>query len=187
MANSNSPFGFSPVRHKTGGPLHTTPYTIASAYGTAIGMGDPVQLTGTGKEIALSEATNVDNLGVFAGVEYTNSAGQRIWSEYWPASTTATNIIAYVYDDPFIVYEAQMDTCAAANIGTVCDWVIGAPTAAHPKSQTYLTAGSATTGGSVRVLGLVARPDNAYGSYAKVEVMLAEHILLTGTNSAGGV
>lgn len=187
MANANAPSGFTPIRHKTGGQLAPTPYSIATGYATAIGMGDPVQLTGTGKNIELSESGNVDNLGVFAGVEYTDSDGQRQWSERWVAGTAATDIVVYVYDDPFVVYEAQMDTCAAANIGTVCDWTIGAPTAAHPRSATYLVAGSATTGGSVRVLGLIDRPDNAYGAYAKVECMLAEHILLTGAASAGGV
>lgn len=187
MANVNAPSGFTPVRHKTGGPLHLTPYSIATGYNTAIGLGDPVQLTGTGRNIELSEATNEDNIGVFAGVEYTNSDGQRVWSERWVAGTAGTNIIASVYDDPFIVYEAQMDTCAEANIGTLSDWVIGAPTAAHPRSQTYLTAGSATTGRSMRILGLVERPDNAYGAYARVYCMFAEHVLLTGTSGAGGV
>lgn len=187
MANANSPNGFTPIRHKTGGQLSTNPYSIASAYNTDIGAGDPVQLTGTGKNIALSEATNEDNIGVFAGCEYTDASGQRQWSERWPANTVATNIIAYVYDDPFIVYEAQMDTCAEANIGTLSDWTIAAPTAAHPKSQSYLVAGSATTGASMRIMGLVDRPDNAYGAYAKVECMFAEHVLLTGTSGAGGV
>jgi hypothetical protein len=188
MANANAPCGFIPIRDKTGGTtFEISPYSIASGYNTAIGMGDPVQLTGTGKNIELSEATNVDNIGIFAGVQYNNAQGNPVWVEQWAAGTTGTDIIAFVYDSPLLVYEAQMDTCAEANIGTVCDWVIGAPTAAHPRSQTYLTAGSATTGGSVRILGLINRPDNAYGAYAKVECMLAEHVLLTGTNSAGGV
>jgi hypothetical protein len=187
MANANAPSGFTPIRHRTGGNTSTNPYSIASGYATAIGLGDPVQMTGTGKNIELAEAGNVDNIGVFAGCQYNDANGEPKWVEQWTAGTVATDVIAYVYDDPFMTYEAQMDTCAAANIGTLADWVIGAPTAAHPRSSTYLTAGADTSGKGMRILGLINRPDNEYGAYAKVEVQFAEHVLLTGAAGAGGV
>lgn len=185
MANTNSPFGFIPRRHK--GINELSPYPIASGYATTIGFGDPVQFVGDGT-IAQAEAGNVDNIGIFQGCEYTNSEGQRVWSEHWPASTTATNIIAYVDDDPFVVFEAQVTTYAATLQGSHVDWVIGAPDTGKGRSKTYLDAGTtATSGKGVRVLGLSPSPDNATGAYAKVLCMFAEHAFLTGTNSAGGV
>ena len=187
MANTNAPFGFRLIRKHGGGNDEMNPYRIASGYATAIGMGDPVQLVGDGT-IALAEAGNVDNIGIFMGVEYTNSDGQRVWSEKWPASTTATDIIASVIDDPMQKFQAQITTYSDALHGTLVDWVIGAPDSGKGTSKTYLDAGTAaTTGKSIRVLGLVDEPSNESGAYARVVCMFAEHVFLTGAAGAGGV
>lgn len=187
MANTNAPFGLRPIRKHGGGNLELSPYKIASGYATTIGMGDPVQAVGDGT-IALAEAGNVDNIGVFMGVEYTNSEGQRVWSEKWPAGTTATNIIASVIDDPMQAFEAQITTYSDALHMTLVDWVIGAPDSGKGQSKTYLDAGtSATSGKSMRVLGLVESPDNEAGAYARVVCVFAEHVFLTGAAGAGGV
>jgi hypothetical protein len=161
------------------------PYSIASTYNTDIGLGDPVELTGTGTNIGLAAAGNVDNLGVFAGCEYTNSDGQKVWKPNWVAGTTATNVVAYVWDDPSMVFRTQIDTIAEADVGLLVDWVIGAP-GATGRSTTYAaTASKATTGASLRIKRLV--PGESYGAYAKIEVCFAEHIHLTGAAGAGGV
>ncbi|MFZ2100354.1 MAG: hypothetical protein WAU86_07305 [Oricola sp.] len=190
MANADNAIGFVPIKHKTGGEIRLTEYSIASAYNTALGKGDPVQLTGTGTNIAKAEATNVDNIGVFAGCRYIDTLGNPVYSEYWPASTAtkgSVDAVALVWDDPLIVFRAQMDTCASANIGTLSDWDSGTPSSTTRLSGAELVAGSATTGASMRILGLSDIPDNAYGTYAKVDVMFAEHVLLTGAAGAGGV
>lgn len=188
MANKDGKFGLRPVRKLSGGNICTSNYDIATAYATAIYTGDVVELTGTGLNIQKAAATNEDNLGVFAGCRYVTAAGKPTWSPYWPGvSDGKTDIVAFVYVDPMIVYEVQFDTLAAANIGTVCDYNVGTGSASTGLSGLYAVAGSATTGGTLRVLRLVDRPDNAYGSYAKGEVTLAESIFLTATDSAGGV
>ena len=47
MANTNSPFGLRPLRNLDSTVLTLTAYTIAAAYSTPIGQGDPVQMSGT--------------------------------------------------------------------------------------------------------------------------------------------
>ena len=164
-------------------------YSIATGYTSNIFTGDPVQMTGTGKNIALAEAGNVDNLGVFAGCRYVNAAGEQIFAKYWAASTTATDIVALVYDDPNIEYEIQADTIAEASVGQLVDWDAGTGSTTTGMSGTYadLTSGTATSGKSLRIMGLVNRPDNAYGQYAKIRVTFAEHALKGVILGVGGI
>ena len=50
-----------------------------------------------------------------------------------------------------------------------------------------LTTGTGTTGTNLRIMGLVNRPDNAYGAYAKIRVMFAEHVLGRVVSGVGGI
>ena len=189
MANSNASRGLRPVRHVGGGKIRLSDhYSIASAYGTAIYQGDPVQMTGTAKNIELSAATNVDNIGVFWGVSYVDASGNQVFSKYWPASTTATDIKAYVYDDPNIEFEVQADTATSGVVGRLIDWAAGTGSATTGQSGAYANSTTtATTGAALRIMGLVERPDNAYGQYAKIRVMFAEHVLGRVIAGVGGI
>lgn len=187
MANTNSPFGFRARRHMTGGMIRLSEYSIASAYSSNIFLGDPVEMTGTGKNIQLAAAANVDSIGVFAGCRYVDSQGNQKFSKYWPASTTATDIVAMVYDDPNIVFEMQVDTIAAADVGLLVDWNAGSGSTITGVSGAYADISSAAaTDKSLRILGLVPRVDNAYGAYAKIEVVFAEHALKGVVAGVGG-
>jgi len=188
MANVNSPFGLRAVRHQSGGVIRLTEYTIASAYNTDIFYGDIVEMTGTGKNISKAAAANADNLGVFAGCRYVNAQGEQKFSKYWPASTTATEIVAFVYDDPYIVFETQVSTLAEADVGTLMDWAVGTGSATTGASGLYADEGTkATTDKSLRVLSLVPRVDNAYGAYAKAYVVFAEHVMKGVVAGVGGI
>lgn len=189
MANTNAPHGLRAVKHMTGGVVRTNEYTIASAYNTNIFYGDQVEMTGTGKNVALAAATNVDNIGMFAGCRYVNAAGEQKFSKYWPADTVATEIVALVYDDPNIVFEAQCDTLAAADIGTLVDWNAGTGSTSTGMSGGYMDvgAGTATTDQTYRLIELKPSPDNAYGAYAKAYVVFAEHVLKGVVAGVGGI
>lgn len=188
MANTNAPLGLRPIRHMTGGSIRANEYSIASAYASNIFYGHPVEMTGTGKNIQIAAAANADNIGVFAGCRYVDSSGDQQFSRYWPASTTATEIVALVYDDPDIVFETQCDTLAEADIGNQMDWNAGTGSTSTGNSGAYADESTkATTGKSLRILGLVPRPDNAYGAYAKAEVVFAEHALKGVVAGVGGV
>ena len=190
MANTNAPLGLRPVRHVSGGAVRISDkYSIATGYTSDIFTGDPVQMTGTGKNIELAEAGNVDNIGVFVGCRYVNAAGEQIFSKYWPNTTTATDIVALVVDDPNVEFEIQADTIAEASVGQLVDWAAGTGSATTGMSGAYadLTTGTATTGKALRIMGLVDRPDNAYGAYAKIRVMYAEHVLGRVVAGVGGI
>jgi len=190
MANTNAAVGFVPVRHLTGGEIRLANLSIASGYNAALGKGDPVELTGTSDNIQYAAAENVNNIGVFAGCFYVDSRGIPVFSEYWPANTVTKNAapaVALVWRDPMIVFRCQCDTLAAADIGALADWATATPTAATRLSATQLVASvNAGTNKSIRILKLSDIPDNAYGAYAKADVVFAEHALLTGANGAGG-
>jgi len=188
MANKNAPRGFLPMRHNSGGEIRTNEYAIAADYNVKIHKGDPVILTGTGKNIAIAGAGVEETLGVFAGCSYIDSTGRHQFSPYWPGVITNTNIVAYVYDDPNIVFEVQVDTCAEGDIGNQMDLAEGAGSDATGQSGAYLDESTkGTTGASFLVLGLVNREGNAYGAYAKVEAIWAENTIKGVVSGVGGV
>jgi hypothetical protein len=189
MANTNAPFGMRPIRHLSGGQIRTSEYSIASEYSTSIYTGDVVELTGTGRNVSKAAAANMDNIGVFAGCRYVNSKGEQVFSQYWPASTAATDIVAFVYDDPDLVFEVQADGAVADEMQLLANWNVGTGSTTTGQSGLYavVSGTSSTTGKSLRVMGLIDRPGNAYGSYAKIEVMFATHVLGRVVSGVGGV
>jgi hypothetical protein len=189
VSNVNAPRGFKPVRHLTGGQIRLSEYSIASTYGYNIGRGHPVELTGTGTNIQLSAAQNPNTIGVFAGCRYVDAAGKQHFSNMWPASMTATNIVALVWDDPNIVYEVQGDSVAEGDIGTLVDLNAGTTDTVNGLSGAYAVVSGATgtTDKTLQILRLVNRPDNAYGAYAKIEVIFQEQALRGVVAGVGGV
>jgi hypothetical protein len=173
MPNTNAPFGFRPVDPNT----RLNAYTIASAYGTAINIGDPVKFTGTGTgalagiQVAVGGDTVV---GVLAGVDYTDSTGRPRYGLAWPASTVATNIIAYVYDDPNAEFVIQCDGAfAVTDYANKADFLAGTGTLSM--SGYVLPSTNIGTGDNLRIRRLFNSPYNEVGTYAQVVVAFAEH------------
>ncbi|MHC5112438.1 MAG: hypothetical protein ACYTHJ_21475, partial [Planctomycetota bacterium] len=90
-------------------------YRIGSGYGTAIAIGDIVQLVDTSdvvtieKQSGTGDDTNaIDMVGIFMGCEYTDpNSNQLVHSTLWPASLAASDAVAYVCDDPNVLFEIQ--------------------------------------------------------------------------------
>jgi len=188
MANSNSPFGLRPYRHLAGGQVRSNEYSIASGYNKSLFSGDVVEMSGTGKNVQQAIAGNVDNIGVFAGCRYVNELGEQKFSQYWPANTVATEVVAYVYDDPNIVFQAQCNTLAEADVGQLVDWAVapGVPALGQSASVVDVITGTAAVGMALRIIELKPEVTNAYGVNAKALVIFAEHALKTGAVGAGG-
>ena len=187
MANTDAPRGFWPLRHLSGGSMaRTSPYTIASTYGTNIFRGDVVKLVaGGGIELA---AAGDRFLGVFDGVQYTASDGSMKYAKYWPASTTATNITAAVYDDPQMLFGVQSaGSTVAADVGTLGDHVAGTGSTTTGISAHELNGTTSTADAGWRVLGKVEAPDNAYGTNVNLIVQAYEHELTAADHSTPGV
>ena len=184
MSATNAPFGLRPAFFPTGlERAQALTNGIASGYASNILKNQPVQYgttanSGTLGTIIAAAATGAI-AGAFDGVEWTDTTGRRRVSNYWPASTAGTNIVAYFYNDLNIVYEIQTDaTIAQTSIGNEYNF-------------SNITAGSSTTGLSaatlgvstaagagnqaqLRVVDIAPYPDNNWGdSYVIVRVQIA--------------
>ena len=110
MANKDAAFGLKPVRMVGGAPYTggQSRYRIAANYDTNIFQGDMVaQVTGGG--IALhADGGTIPIVGVFNGVQYTDpTTKEQVYKNYYPADTNASDLIAFVIDDPMVVFEIQ--------------------------------------------------------------------------------
>jgi hypothetical protein len=175
MANNNAAYGFVPVD-----PLpQVTTYTIASGYGTAINTGDPVALTGTGSGQYAGLAIGVsgsDVVGIFCGVEYTDSNGITQFQKSWPASTVATNIRAMVYDDPDTKFKVQANgSVAVTDYGRVANFATG--TGTQGLSGYTVDASSFGSGTDFQVTGAYTAIGNSVGTYEQLVGYLAKHTL----------
>ena len=190
MSNNNAPYGLRPSRKLGGGCVANGGYEIASGQVGAMFQGDVVQMTGTGKGIEIAAAGVTNAIGVFAGCNFIDAEGRVTFKPYWPSGQTLeanTKCEALVYDDPGIIFRAQADTVAAADVGALADWVAGTGNPKTGRSGTQVEASAtATTGKSLRIYGLLPEVGNEYGAYAEVEVMFAEHALTGVVSGVGG-
>lgn len=170
MANIDAAVGFK--AYQLAGQPETNEYTIASEYDTDINSGDPVALTGTGRNVALAAAGTLTTCMVFRGCKWVDQQGNQHFSSRWPADTVGTDITCLVSDQPNRIYEIQADTLAEGDVGALADWNIGTPNTASGISGAYLdiAATTATTGKALRILGKVERVGNDYGAFCKARV-----------------
>lgn len=177
MATTASPYGLKPVNLIGGLPYagSTRLIKIASAYGTNIFYGDIVSILAAGT-IAKVTATGADGttnafpagvIGVFVGCTYTDpNLKYKVFRQYWPASTVATDAYAYVVDDPNVVFKAQADdTMAQATLGSNVCVVQGSGSTVTGNSAVALDASSAATDTFLpfRIVGFVDAPGSAVG------------------------
>lgn len=177
MANTDNPNGLRPVRHYLGAEVQTRPYRIASGLAANIGLNDPVKSTGTTKRVTVATAGDTIR-GVFAGVQYTDTNGNVIFSKNWVSGTAtkdSAEAVALVYDDPWILYEAQTDGAfAETNIGLNADLVFGTPvngvSIVEVDNTTYTTAAA-----QVKIVDYVRDGINEATTNAKLLVLINEH------------
>lgn len=180
MSATSAPFGMRPAFHPSGlDRAQALADGIVSGYATTIYKGQPVKIDVTTGQIVVAAAGDAF-VGCFAGVEFTDTTGRRRVSNFWPASTAATEIVAYFYSDPAIVYEIQTNgTIPQTSIGQEYD--LASTTAGGSTtglSQCMLSNSAAGANGSaqMRVINIAPYPDNAWGdAYVIVRAQIAEH------------
>lgn len=181
MSATNAPFGMRPAYTPTGNS-RPSQYPIASGYAANLFKGTPVLLVTAGT-IQVATVTN-DFLGIFDGVEYTDSTGKPCLSNYWPTGTVAADAMAWVYgaDDPDLVYDIQADGAVAATaVGAQADFTtaaIGTGSTSTGLSAATLNATVEAGGaqGQLRIIGLSPFADNAWGdAYTMLRVQIAQH------------
>ena len=176
MANKAAAFGFRPVRHLTGGLIRRNEYKIAANYGTAIYHGQCV-IAVTAGGIEAAAAGNVV-LGVFGGCFYTDpTTSKPTFSNHYPASTNASDIVAQVYDDPRIVFEVQHDGTgtAAMNFGGF-DFVGKSGSTLSGRSTGELDTTTVTTSGQFKQIGISKDPNNSDTSSANCNAYVIPNV-----------
>ena len=179
----SGPYGFQPI-NLIGGQVFagsTRLIPIAQNSGTSIFYGDVVRLnTGGTLSKVSTTATATDAVGIFLGCQFTNpTTKQLLQQQYYPASTNATDIQAFVLDDPDALFKVAVTAAGASTISGVTQAAIG------QNSALILTAGSTTTGDSLasisattgsgsalpmRIVAGIPETVNASGSFTEVIV-----------------
>ena len=209
MSTTYQPFGLKPAYHPSGLDRATqfvgtnsfqaaTDNTYNAPYGLTSGQAfyqyQPVGINSSGQLVpAATLAATSRMFGVFDGVEFTDSQGRRSVAK-WASKTTldaSTQIIFWVFSDPALVYEAQVNgsvlTTAigqeynfdATNNPTV-GYSIGNGGAGFSQAALAASPVSAGAQGQVKVVGLgreaafPAGQTNAWAdAYTIVQVQIA--------------
>ena len=199
MANIDAAFGLRPIGKVGSGVqnMGTTMYTIEDNYGTAIFKGDHVLQSGG--YVIKGTASGATILGVFNGCFYIDPTSKKpTYSNYYPGSINvtsagsisgSTNIDAYIYDDPYMLFEAQCDgTIAKTDIGKNTDTVLTAGSTVNGlyKNEIDDSTEATTAGLQVKIIGITKDPENDDASSANANwyVMFNEHVKL-GTGITG--
>lgn len=211
MANTNAPFGLTPVKHLDGSPWNgmvnlylidsgdTAAYYIGDAVKSASGVagdtltGAPaVTLYGTRNAASTSGAMR----GVIVGIgSAPGTPGGAFPQAFNPADLSQTFIpvtktqdyYVWVADDPSTVFEAQVDSLASAPYNqNVPLFVANAPTAPKFASDSYAqgSAVNTTQAFPLKLLGAPWREGNdlsGAATYAKVYVKINQHELANNT------
>ena len=178
MANQVEKFGFRPVRKLDGSPFINAQnrYRIASNYGTAIFQGDLVVPVADGT-IARHVAANTSAVvGVFNGCFYTDPTTQKpTWKNYYPGSVVASDITAFVLDDPDIV--GKMDCDGAFAVADIFkDFnvtnVSGNTQSGISEVQLDFSASGVTIAFMLQAIDISQNPDNSEAGAANVNVLV---------------
>ena len=198
MSSTSAPFGFRASFHNSG-QIRPKAYSIASGYAANIFSGDPVKLTDNGViQLGTSDGTRsgtVDGvalLGIFAGCQYNDASGKPTISPFWPTGVTATDVVAWVYDDPETLFDVQYTNPGTAGtdsvqsaVGEECDWTVASPGGSTRTglSNTQLTAIQATSG-QFQITGFGYEiNDSLTDAYVVVTVRINEHHYKAAVNS----
>jgi hypothetical protein len=200
MASTAAPYGLKPVNLIGGQPYagSTRQIKIASGYDTNIFNGSVVSIVTAGTlEIVTTVGSNssvfpAGTVGVFVGCSYTDpNSKQKVFAQYWPADTVASDAVGYVVDDPDVVFQVQADaSIAQAGLGA------NAPLAAVQSTSTgstvtgnstsALDATVATTTQAFRIVDFVDSPNSSVGD-AFTDVLVKFNIAQHSYTNATGI
>ena len=148
------------------------------------------QVTGGGIERVAASST-VPVVGVFNGCSYTDpSSGEQVFSNHYPGSIAADDIIAFVIDDRNVVFEVQADAAfPVADLFGNFD-IVDNSTTGDVKSGTSNLELDVTTGATTNTLPLKAidisqDPDNDDVSSANTNVLCVIQNHIMGEGSGG--
>ena len=192
MASTATPMGARPVGSLVSAAYNAkiTHYKINNAYGTDIFYGDFVKWADNNPNTTIQKDTGTSSMtpiGVFLGCSYTDpSTGQTTFNQYYPASTAADDIMAYVASDPFLVMQMQSDEALTQDdLGKNVAVVQTGGSTAIGTSKNAIDGSTAATTNTLplKIIDFVEGPDSAIGD-AKTDVLVmfnVGHQLLNAT------
>ena len=170
MATSAAPTGAEPVGTLSASGSFTGKVRhikIASGYGTAIFYGDFVKLVSSGTVEKDTGTTSLTPVGVFMGCSYTDpSTNQKSFNQQFPASTAASDIMAYVLDDPSVLMRMQGDaTLAQTTLGNNVAVVQTAGSTSIGRSKNAVDSSTVATTNTLplRIIDFVDGPTSTVG------------------------
>jgi hypothetical protein len=170
MATTATPMGAEPTDTLSASGSFTGKVRhikVASGYGTAIFYGDFVKLVNTGTVEKDTGTTTATPVGVFVGCAFTSpSTGELTFSQYFPASTVASDIVAYVVDDPNVLMRMQSDEAIAqTGLGNNAAVVQTAGSTSIGRSKNAVDGSSIATTNTLplRIIDFVDGPTSAVG------------------------
>lgn len=172
MAATAAPYGLRPINLIGGQPYSgsTRMFKIASGYAANIFYGQAVKLNGTSGTVEADTSTTAlpaaGTLGVFVGCTYTDpNLKYKVFKQYWPTGTVASDAEAYVVDDPDVVMQAQAGAAITqAQLGENIGFGTSAGSTSTGNSTTPLATTSAATATlPLRIVGFVDGPDSVAG------------------------
>lgn len=192
MANQDAPFGLRPIGRIGGTQFNggQNRYRIAANYGTSIFQGDMVaQVTGGTVEIHADGGT-VPIVGVFNGCEYTDpTTGKVTFSPYYPASTNASDIIAFIIDDPMVIFEIQCNAAfPVADLLGNFDIVYtssGSTTTGISGAELNVSDGATTANLALKCIDISEDPENSDVSSDATNVLVVIQNHLFGAKQVG--
>ena len=198
MAYADQPYGFTPVRHKSGAPYSgaARPYWVDAADSTAdFFIGDPMILDGTANNVALSIPGPGDfAIGMLPGVTRVtagNGAGNRVTGVITQVGADTRDSLVYraddtvrvvwLADDPDLVFSVQADAAFAVddigrNSNILFDTAGSTSTGRSGAEADATTESSASA--QLFVIGFVNDPLNVANAVGnRVEVLFALHTM----------
>jgi len=185
MANKDAAFGLKPIG-KVGqnrDNMGLSEYSIAANTSDDIYFNEPVRALATGT-VGAANVSGVALLGSLNGVFYTDTSTKKpTWANHYEATNAATDIVAFVSDDPYERFEIQSNNAGASeqtDIFNCADISFAAGDSANWVSKTELDDGTlSATDGQLKILGVSKDPDNNEIGSANVNfvVEINEHFL----------
>jgi hypothetical protein len=193
----DSPYGLIP-QNLIGGQVFagsTRLIPIAASYGTSIFFGDIVKLADTGTVVKETGTTTATPVGVFLGCSFTDPAYGKTFRQSYPSGTTATDIVAYVVDDPDTLFKVAV-VSSGTTIGTVARTAVGnngtlvqnAGNTANGNSRVAISSTTATTNTlPVRIIDVVPETSPIGTPTSYTEVIVKWNAGMHQYNNATGV
>jgi hypothetical protein len=193
----DAPYGLKPI-NLIGGQVFagaTRQIPIASGYATNLLNGDVVKLVSDGTLEKDTGTTTATPVGVFLGCRYTDpNLGYELYSQFYPANTVASDIVAYVADDPDQLFKVAVvsGTTVIAGVGRTVvgnnvSLVQNAGSTVTGNSKVAVLSSSAATTNTLPIRVIDVVPDTKTGADTYVELIVKFNFGMHQYQNATGV